>query len=246
MELQNVTVYLAFVAGLLSFVSPCVLPLIPSYVSFISGISFEQLTAENNPSEVKKVIIFNSLMFILGFTVVFVAMGTTITLLGQYFTAHQAIFRKVGAAVIIFFGLHIIGIVNIKVLQRDKRFQFSQNKPLGLVGSFFVGLGFAAGWTPCIGPILASILFVAGTSETLGLGILLLLIYSLGLALPFFLTSLGINTFLKYFDRFKKHMRVVSIVSGVFLIFVGILIYTNKFAILTARLNAWFPFLIFN
>jgi cytochrome c-type biogenesis protein len=246
MELQNVTVYLAFLAGLLSFVSPCVLPLIPSYVSFISGISFEQLTAENNPSEVKKLIIFNSLMFILGFTVVFVAMGTTITLLGQYFVAHQGIFRKVGAAFIIFFGLHIIGIVNIKVLQRDKRFQFSQNKPLGLVGSFFVGLGFAAGWTPCIGPILASILFVAGTSETLGMGILLLVIYSLGLAIPFFLTSLGINTFLKYFDRFKKHMRVVSIVSGVFLIFVGILIYTNKFAILTARLNAWFPFLIFN
>jgi cytochrome c-type biogenesis protein len=246
MELQNVTVYLAFLAGLLSFVSPCVLPLIPSYVSFISGISFEQLTAENNPAEVKKVIIFNSLMFILGFTVVFVAMGTTITLLGQYFVAHQGIFRKVGAGVIIFFGLHIIGIVNLKVLQRDKRFQFSQNKPLGLVGSFFVGLGFAAGWTPCIGPILASILFVAGTSETLGMGILLLVIYSLGLAIPFFLTSLGINTFLKYFDRFKKHMRVVSILSGVFLIFVGILIYTNKFAILTARLNAWFPFLIFN
>jgi cytochrome c-type biogenesis protein len=246
MEFETVTVYLAFIAGLLSFVSPCVLPLIPSYVSFISGISFEQLTAENNPSEVKKVIIFNSLMFMLGFTVVFVAMGTTITLLGQYFVAHQAIFRKVGAAVIIFFGLHIIGIVNIKVLQRDKRFQFSNNKPLGLVGSFFVGLGFAAGWTPCIGPILASILFVASTSETLAMGILLLVIYSLGLAIPFFLTSLGINTFLKYFDRFKKHMRVVSIVSGVFLIFVGILIYTNKFAILTARLNAWFSFLILN
>jgi len=246
MEFQNVSIYLAFVAGLLSFASPCVLPLIPSYVSFISGISFEQITAENNASEVKKVIIFNSLMFILGFTLVFVAMGTTITLLGQYFVAHQGIFRKLGAAVIIFFGLHIIGIVNIRVLQRDRRFQFSHNKPLGLVGSFFVGLGFAAGWTPCVGPILASILFVAGTSETLALGILLLVIYSLGLGIPFFLTSLGINTFLKYFDRFKRHMRVVSIVSGVFLIFVGILIYTNQFAILTARLNAWFPFLIFN
>jgi cytochrome c-type biogenesis protein len=246
MEHQNVTVYFAFIAGLLSFVSPCVLPLIPSYVSFISGISFEQLTAENNPSEIKKVIIFNSVMFILGFTAVFVAMGTTITLLGQYFVAHQGFFRKVGAAVIIFFGLHIIGIVNIKVLQRDKRFQFSHKKSLGLVGSFFVGLGFAAGWTPCIGPILASILFVAGTAETLGLGIILLVIYSLGLAIPFFLTSLGINTFLKFFDRFKKHMRVVSVVSGVFLIFVGVLIYTNQFAILTARLNAWFPFLIFN
>jgi len=185
-------------------------------------------------------------MFMLGFTLVFVAMGTTITLLGQYFVAHRGVFRKVGAAFIIFFGLHIIGIANIKILQRDKRFHFMHGKPLGLIGSFFAGLGFAAGWTPCIGPILASILFVAGTSETLGLGILLLLVYSLGLALPFFLTSLGINTFLKYFDRFKKHMRVVSVLSGVFLIVVGVLIYTNQFALFTARLNAWFPFLILN
>ena len=246
MELQNVTLYLAFVAGLLSFVSPCVLPLIPSYVSFISGISFEELTTENDPYRTRKIIILNASMFILGFTVVFIAMGTTITLLGQHFTVHQGIFRKVGAAIIILFGLHIIGIVNIKFLQRDKRFHFFHGKPLGLIGSFFVGLGFAAGWTPCIGPILASILLVAGTSETLGLGILLLLVYSLGLALPFFLTSLGINTFLNYFDRFKKHMRVISIGSGVFLILIGLLIYTNQFAIFTARLNAWFPFLILN
>ena len=246
MEFQNVTLYLAFVAGMLSFMSPCVLPLIPSYISFLSGISFGELTADNNPHKIKKIIIFNALMFMLGFTVVFIAMGTTMTLLGQYFAAHQGIFRKVGAVIIIFFGLHMIGIVNFKVLQRDKRFHFFRDKPLGFVGSFFVGVGFAAGWTPCIGPILASILFVAGTSETIGLGILLLVVYSLGLAVPFFLTSLGINTFLKYFDRFKKHMRVVSIVSGVFLIFMGLLIYTNYFAIFTAYLNAWFPFLIFN
>ncbi len=246
MEFQNVTLYLAFVAGMLSFMSPCVLPLIPSYISFLSGISFGELTADNNPHKIKKIIIFNALMFMLGFTVVFIAMGTTMTLLGQYFAAHQGIFRKVGAVIIIFFGLHMIGIVNFKVLQRDKRFHFFRDKPLGFVGSFFVGVGFAAGWTPCIGPILASILFVAGTSETIGLGILLLVVYSLGLAVPFFLTSLGINTFLKYFDRFKKHLRVVSIVSGVFLIFMGLLIYTNYFAIFTAYLNAWFPFLIFN
>jgi cytochrome c-type biogenesis protein len=245
MEVQNVTIYLAFLAGLLSFVSPCVLPLIPSYVSFISGISFEELTAERSPRDVKKIVILNSLMFILGFSIVFIAMGTTITLLGQYFATYQGIFRKVGAAIIIFFGLHIIGIVNIKALQREKGLHF-HNKPLGLIGSFFVGLGFAAGWTPCIGPILASILFVAGTSETLGLGILLLVVYSLGLAVPFFLTSIGINTFLKYFDRFKKYMRAVSVISGVFLIVVGVMIYTNQFAIFAARLNAWFPFLIFN
>lgn len=246
MEIQNVPIYLAFVAGLLSFVSPCVLPLIPSYISFVSGISFEQLTAEEHPSNIKKTIIFNSLLFMLGFTVVFVAMGTTITLLGQYFAAHQGIVRKVGGVIIIFFGLHIIGVVNLKVLQRDKRFHFSHGKPLGLIGSFFVGLGFAAGWTPCIGPILASILLMAGTSETLGMGILLLLIYSLGLALPFFLTSLGINKFLTYFDRLKGYMRFISIASGAFLILMGLLIFTDQFAIFTARLNAWFPFLVFN
>jgi len=246
MEVQNVTVYLAFLAGVLSFVSPCVLPLIPSYVSFLSGISFEELTADQHPSEIKKIVILNALIFILGFTVVFIAMGATITLLGHYFAAYQGVFRKVGAAVIIFFGLHVIGIANIKVLQREKRFHFFHATPVGYIGSFFVGVGFAAGWTPCIGPILASILFVAGTSETLGLGILLLLVYSMGLALPFFLTSLGISTFLKFFDRFKRYMRFVSVLSGVFLILMGVLIYTNQFAIFTARLNAWLPFLVYN
>jgi cytochrome c-type biogenesis protein len=246
MEVQNVTLYLAFLAGMLSFISPCVLPLIPSYISFLSGISFEKLTSEHKPYEIKKTIIFTSLLFIAGFSVVFIAMGTTITLLGQYFAAHQGILRKLGAATIIFFGLHIIGMVNIKVLQHDRRFRFFHDKPLGLIGSFFVGIGFAAGWTPCIGPILASILVVAGTSETLGVGIPLLIAYSVGLAVPFFLTSLGINTFLKYFDRFKRYMRVVSIGSGAFLILMGLLIYTNYFAIFTAYLNTWLPFLIFD
>jgi len=246
MEVQNVTLYLAFLAGMLSFISPCVLPLIPSYISFVSGISFEELTADNNLYEIKKIVIFNSLMFILGFTIVFVAMGTTITLLGQYFSSYQGIFRRVGAVVIILLGLHIMGIVNVRVLQQDKRFHFFHGKPLGFIGSFLVGVGFAAGWTPCIGPILASILFVAGTSDTIGLGILLLVAYSLGLAGPFFLTSLGINTFLKHFNRFKKNMRAVSIASGVFLIVMGLLIYTNYFAIFTGNLNAWFPFPIFN
>ena len=147
---------------------------------------------------------------------------------------------------IIFLGLHIIGIINVKSLQKDKRFHFFQGKPLGFIGSFIVGVGFAAGWTPCIGPILASILFVAGTSETMGTGIWLLVIYSVGLAVPFLLTSLGIKFFLRYFDRFKKYMRFVSIVSGIFLIIMGLLIFTNRFAIFMGKLNAWFPFLILN
>jgi cytochrome c-type biogenesis protein len=245
MEYQNVSIYLAFLAGLLSFVSPCVLPLIPSYISFVSGISLEEL-ADNNAYGVKRIIIFNSLMFILGLSVVFIAMGTAITLVGHYITAYMDLFRKIGAVIIIFFGLHVIGIVNIKVLQRDKRFHFFQRKRFSLFGSFAVGVGFSAGWTPCIGPILASILFVAGTSETMGKGIWLLVIYSLGLGLPFFLTSLGINAFLKYYARFRRYLRIFSLVSGVFLIAMGMLLYTNFFAVFTGKLNAWFPFLIFN
>ena len=245
MEYQNVSLYLAFLAGLLSFISPCVLPLIPSYISFVSGISFEELTGDHAHG-VKKIIIFNSLMFILGFSVVFIAMGTAITLVGQYITAYMDLFRKIGAVIIIFFGLHIIGIVNIKVLQLDKRFHFFQKKRFSFFGSFAVGVGFSAGWTPCIGPILASILFVAGTSETVGTGTWLLVIYSLGLGLPFFITSLGINAFLKYYARFKRYMRVVSFISGIFLIVMGVLLYTNFFTVFTGKLNAWFPFLILN
>lgn len=246
MEAHNVTIPLAFAAGMLSFLSPCVFPLIPSYISFVSGISLEELAADHRPQEMRALILFNSLMFILGFSVVFVAMGATVTLLGQYLFSYREIFRKVGALVIMFLGLHIIGIVNIRALQQDMRFHFSRHKPLGLIGSFMVGVGFAAGWTPCIGPILASILVVAGASDSIGSGVLLLGVYSLGLAAPFFLTSMGITIFLKHFNRFTKQMRVVSILSGAFLIVMGLLLYTNYFSTFTAKLNAWFPFLILN
>jgi cytochrome c-type biogenesis protein len=247
MEIHEVSIYLAFFAGLLSFISPCVLPLIPSYVTFITGISFEELTNEGaSDLKLKKLILINSSMFILGFSFVFIGMGASASILGQYFFVYQDLLRKVGGAMIIFFGLHIIGLINFRFLQREKRLHIFRDKPLGLIGAFFVGIGFAAGWTPCIGPILASILIVAGTSQTMGTGIWLLSVYSLGLAVPFLLTSVGINTFLKQFNRFKKHFRVVSIVSGVFLIIIGVLIYSNYFAIFTGYLNAWFPFLIYN
>lgn len=246
MGAPDVTFYLAFLGGVLSFISPCVLPLIPSYVSFITGISFEELSEGNPGLRVRKVILLNSIMFILGFSVIFIAMGATISLLGQYFALYQSTIRKVGAVVIILLGLHVIGVVNIKALQRDKRLHLFNDKPIGLIGSFLVGTGFAAGWTPCIGPILASILMVAGTSEGLGRGILLLSVYSLGLALPFLLTSLGVNRFVTHFGRVRRYMPLVSFVSGLFLIVMGVLIYTNYFAIFTGYLNAWFPFLIYN
>jgi cytochrome c-type biogenesis protein len=248
MEVQNVSIFLAFGAGLLSFISPCVLPLVPSYVTFLTGVSFEELTDERNSDpKIKKIIFMNSLMFILGFSLVFVAMGASLSLLGQYFTVYIGTLRKIGAVVIILLGLHIIGVMNFGILQREKRLHiFSDDKPYGLIGSFFVGIAFAAGWTPCIGPILASILILAGTSESLGVGVMFLVVYSAGLAIPFLLTSLGISSFLRHFNSIKKYFRAVSIASGLFLIVIGGLIYGNYFAIFTGYLNSWLPFLILN
>ncbi len=239
---QDVSIPLAFLGGILSFISPCVLPLVPSYISFVTGISFEELTSEEGTKRLKRVIMYNSLMFILGFSTVFVViLGSSAQLFGQIFMEYQDVIRKIGGIVIILLGIHIIGIINIGILQRDKRLHFFREKPAGLLGSFLVGIGFAAGWTPCIGPILSAIFTVAATSPNPFSGIILFVAYSLGLAIPFFLTSLGINTFLKHFNRLKRHMRTVSIVTGVFLILTGVLIFTNSFAIIAGYLNSFIP-----
>lgn len=237
---QEVSIPIAFLFGLLSFVSPCVLPLVPSYISFITGISFEKLTDSNGGKELKKVILINSLMFILGFSAVFVSLGASATFAGELLRTYQDIIRKIGGVVIILLGIHIVGIINFRILQQDKRLHFFREKPAGILGSFLIGVGFAAGWTPCIGPILATILMMAASSDTLLQGVFLLIVYSLGLAIPFFLTSIGITTFLKHFNRLKKHMRVVSIATGSLLIITGALIYFNYFAIFTGYLNSLF------
>lgn len=238
---NEVSIPLAFLGGILSFISPCVLPLVPSYVSFITGISFEELTTENS-DEIKKVIIFNSLMFILGFSTVFVViLGSSAQIFGTLFLQYQDVIRKIGGVVIALLGVHIIGVINFNILQREKRLHFFREKPAGLLGSFLVGIGFAAGWTPCIGPILSAIFAVAATSPSPWSGMMLFVAYSLGLAIPFFLTSLGINTFLKHFNRLKKHMRVVSVVTGFFLIATGVLIFTNSLAIIAGYINNVMP-----
>jgi len=238
---EHVSITFAFLGGLLSFASPCVLPLVPAYVSFVTGISFEELTNSSDDKGIKKTIFVNSIAFILGFTVVFVGLGASASFMGQFILTYQDIIRKVGGIVIILLGIHIIGIINFNILQREKRLHFFREKPAGLLGSFFVGIGFAAGWTPCIGPILATILIVAASSDTVGFGIILLVSYSMGLAVPFILTSVGINTFLKHFGRLKRHMRVISIITGSFLVLMGLLIYSNYFAIFTAYLNSIIP-----
>ncbi|MBW7956666.1 MAG: sulfite exporter TauE/SafE family protein [Deltaproteobacteria bacterium] len=239
----EVSIPLAFMGGILSFISPCVLPLVPSYISFVTGISFEELTGDGGEEKkLKKVILFNSLMFILGFSTVFVViLGSSAQLLGNVFMEYQDIVRKIGGLVIILLGIHIIGIINFRILQRDKRLHFFREKPAGLLGSFLVGIGFAAGWTPCIGPILSAIFAVAATTESPWSGIILFIAYSAGLAIPFLLTSLGINTFLRHFNRLKRHMRTVSIVTGVFLIITGLLIFTNSLGIIAAYINSVIP-----
>lgn len=238
----EVTIPLAFFGGVLSFISPCVLPLVPSYISFVTGISFEEMTSESGSKELKKVILKNSLLFILGFSTVFVViLGASAQAFGTVFMEYQDIIRKIGGLAIILLGVHIIGIINFSILQRDKRLHFFKQKPSGLLGSFLVGVGFAAGWTPCIGPILSAIFAVAATSSNPWSGMTLFIAYSLGLAIPFMLTSLGINTFLKHFNRLKKHMRVVSIITGLFLIITGVLIFFNSLAIIAGYLNSFIP-----
>lgn len=239
---NEVSIPLAFLGGVLSFVSPCVLPLVPSYISFVTGISFEELTDNNSGAELKRVILLNSVMFILGFSTVFVViLGSSAQLFGTFFMEYQDVVRKLGGVVIVLLGIHIIGIINLNILQRDKRLHFFREKPSGLLGSFLVGIGFAAGWTPCIGPILSAIFAVAATSGDPWAGTVLFIAYSAGLAIPFILTSFGINTFLKHFNRLKRHMRVVSIISGVFLILTGLLIFFNSFAIITGYLDSLLP-----
>ncbi len=239
---DGISIPLALLGGLISFVSPCVLPLVPSYISFVTGISFEELTSEEGSRELKSIILLNSLMFILGFSTVFVViLGSAAQLFGTLFLEYDEIIRKVGGAVIVLLGVHIIGIINIRILQMDKRLHFFRDKPAGFFGSFLVGIGFAAGWTPCIGPILSMIFTVAATSESPYAGTVLFIAYSLGLAIPFMLTSLGINSFLKHFQRLKHHMRMVSLVTGLLLIVTGLLIFFNSFAFISGYFNKFLP-----
>lgn len=226
MSSQEVTYLGAFIAGLLSFLSPCVLPLIPSFITYITGLSFADLQAEHPTELVRRKTLLHSLFFILGFTVIFVLLGASATLIGSFLQQHMTAVRKAGGILIFVFGVHVTGLVPFGLLMGEKRATI-KNKPSGFFGSFLVGIVFAAGWTPCIGPILASILMVAATEEKVGHGIVLLLLYSAGLGIPFLVSSLALHRFLIFFNRFKKHIRVFEILTGLFLMLVGVLIFTN-------------------
>jgi cytochrome c-type biogenesis protein len=224
---QDVSILIAFSAGFLSFVSPCVLPLVPSYITYITGASFNDLTDESTRKRLKWTTISHSILFILGFSTVFIAMGASASFLGRILSQYQMWVAKVGGVLIILLGIHFV-LQIFPFLQIERRIHF-EKKSLGYVGSFLVGIVFAAGWTPCIGPILSAILIYASTSQQFSTGVMLLAAYSLGLGVPFFLASLAFNLFLSAFDKVKRYLQVVIFISGFFLIAIGILILTDSF-----------------
>lgn len=228
---ENVPFLVAFTAGVLTFLSPCILPLIPSFIVYITGISLGHLKDDHKTgiesSKVHRKTIAHTLVFIAGFSVVFVALGLTATVIGQALFQYQKAIRMGGGLLIIFFGLTLMGVIKLKIMEQDHHLQVHA-KRASYLGSFLVGLTFAAAWTPCAGPILGSILVIAGTEGNAARGATLLALYSAGIAVPFMLTALAINQFTKFFNKFKKVMGYVNIVGGVLLIVVGIIIMTDS------------------
>lgn len=225
---------IAFSAGLLSFLSPCVLPLIPSYVTFITGLSLEDVT------KARRTAIIHALLFVLGFTLIFMALGAAATGFGRLLLAQRFWISRAGGVLVIVFGLYLLGILNITSFMREKRFHLA-NKPVGYLGSVLVGIAFGAGWSPCIGPILGAILTFTASQADLKRGLLLLFFYSMGLAVPFLAAALAVEQFLKLFARLKSQMVWVQRIAGVLLIVVGVLMVTNYLAILSSWMQVYTP-----
>jgi cytochrome c-type biogenesis protein len=234
--MKDISIPMAFLAGLLSFLSPCVLPLLPSYVSFITGVSFEQLTSGGDRKRVRLLTVTNSLAFIAGFSAVFISLGASSSFFGQLFYRYQEWMRIGGGILVIIFGLFISGLAKFDFLLREKRFHL-HGKPAGYLGSFIVGMTFAAAWSPCIGPILGTILLYAASEGSTSYGLKLLSVYSLGLALPFFVSSLALNTFLSYSKILYRFMRIIMFVSGLLLVLFGIMLLSNK----VREISRFFP-----
>jgi len=230
---ESLGLFAAFAAGLFSFLSPCVLPLFPSYLSFITGMSVDRLAAEVTAGMRARVLL-HSIAFIAGFTAVFVSLGASFSAAGQFLLDYRDWIRIAGGVLIVVFGLYIAGVLRIDLLTRTKRLEL-RNRPAGLVGSFAVGLTFAIGWTPCVGPMLGSILTLASNDKTIRQGIGLLLAYSAGLGLPFFLSSVALGGFLRFFKRYRPFIPTVERVAGVLLVAVGVLVVTNYYIVL----NSW-------
>jgi cytochrome c-type biogenesis protein len=239
---QDVTLLAAFAAGFLSFVSPCVLPLIPGYISFVSGVSLEEMrgNAAPAPAPARLQVFVTSLAFVIGFSLVFVALGASATAIGKFMFARLPLFSKIAGAVLIVFGLHTMGVFRLAFLDTEKRVH-SQRKPAGPFGAVLVGIAFAFGWTPCIGPILGGILAIAGSKNSVGEGVVLLAVYSLGLGIPFLLTSLAINQFFGAAKRIRRHYHAIELTSGALLIVIGVLIISGQLTIITRALQPYLP-----
>jgi cytochrome c-type biogenesis protein len=218
----------AFAAGLLSFLSPCVLPLVPSYIGFLTGMTLPEVTGR------RRVALTHALLFVGGFSLVFILLGASATALGRALNYYQVWLQRVGGALIILFGLLCLGAFNLRLLSQERRLHL-ERKPVGYLGSVLVGMAFAAGWTPCIGPVLGGILGLAATSADVSRGMLLLAVYSAGLALPFLVAAVAVDSFLDWFQRFRRFLPWVMRISGVMLVFVGILLFTGEFT----RLAGW-------
>jgi cytochrome c-type biogenesis protein len=249
----NVTLFAAFIAGLLSFISPCVLPLIPGYLSYISGLSMDEMrgtvpapgaggvaVAMQAPAAVRRQVMLSTFAFVLGFSLVFISLGASASAIGQFLTDRLTVLGKIAGVIIVIFGLHTMGVLKIGWLYSEARVQ-TKSKPAGLFGAMLVGIAFAFGWTPCIGPILAGILAIAGTQDTIGEGVRLLAVYSAGLAVPFIATSLAMNRFFAAFAKIRRHYHKVEIASGALLVVIGVLIFTNRFTVIAKWLTPYLP-----
>jgi cytochrome c-type biogenesis protein len=226
--------FVAFTAGLLSFLSPCVLPLVPSYIGFLTGMSLPEMSGR------RRVAVVHALLFVLGFSLVFVLLGASATALGRALNYYQVWLQRIGGGLIIAFGLVCLGVIKAGFLRQERRVQVEQ-KPVGYLGSALVGMAFGAGWTPCIGPVLGAILGLAATAQDLARGMLLLAAYSAGLAVPFLVAAVALDSFLGWFQGFRRYLPWVMRVSGILLIFVGVLLVTGEFTRLAGWLQQFTP-----
>lgn len=234
--MQDITLGVAFIAGILSFLSPCVLPLVPGYISFVSGVSFEELKDRSGGSKVMWRSVMMSVFFVTGFSIVFILMGATATSLGQALARYIHVFTRVAGVVVVALGLHLSGILRISFLEYQKKIDVSPSKK-GAFGALLVGFAFAFGWTPCIGPLLGGILAVAATESTVTRGITLLSAYSLGLAIPFVATAFAISSFMRFMQKYRSFIKWGEVTAGVFLIAVGVLIFFDKLGVLAYALQ---------
>ena len=226
----------AFLAGVLSFLSPCVLPLVPSYLSFVTGMSLEDMQEGFD----RRRVLTHAALFVSGFTLIFVLLGAGATLVGSFLLYNSDWIARIGGVIIILFGLHLMGVFQLLPLLKEKRLHLA-NKPAGYVGTVAVGVAFGAGWTPCIGPVLGAIMTMAASQEHLATGMLLLFVYSMGLAIPFLLAALALERFLRAFTRARRFLPLIQKAAGLLLVLLGILLVTGSFVVLAAWLNRYTP-----